>query len=182
MKVIMRVPDEGYYEGTRWRLLWEYQMKVIMRVPDEGYYEGTRWRLLWEYQMKVIMRVPDEGYYESTRWRLLWEYQMKVIMRVPEEGHSRNSSCALISISTFLLRTFVKHLFQVEGKLGHIKLVYTRHFVHVPLRFVDWILELLARYHAITCWIIVLKCVPITNRNVAVLAITQLMNDFLWVP
>jgi hypothetical protein len=76
---------------------------------------------------------------------------MKVIMRVPDEGHSRNSSCALISISTFLLRTFVKHLFQVEGKLGHIKLVYTRHFVHVPLRFVDWILELLARYHAITC-------------------------------
>jgi hypothetical protein len=39
-------------------------MKVIMSVPDEGYYERTWWRLLWEYLMKDIMSVPDEGYYE----------------------------------------------------------------------------------------------------------------------
>ena len=32
MKVIMSIPDEGYYE---------YLMKVIMSVPDEGYYEHT---------------------------------------------------------------------------------------------------------------------------------------------
>ena len=41
-------------------------MKVILSVPDEGYY------------------VPDEGYY------------------VPDEGYSRNESCALNLISTFL--------------------------------------------------------------------------------
>jgi hypothetical protein len=41
-------------------------MKVIMSVPDEGYYERTWWRLLWVYLMKVIMSVPDEGYYERT--------------------------------------------------------------------------------------------------------------------
>jgi hypothetical protein len=41
-------------------------MKVIMNVPDEGYSEGTWWRLLWVYLMKVIMSVPDEGYSERT--------------------------------------------------------------------------------------------------------------------
>jgi nitrogen fixation protein len=40
-------------------------MKVILRVPDEGYSESTRWRLYWEYMMKVILRVHDEGYSES---------------------------------------------------------------------------------------------------------------------
>ena len=114
MKVIMRVPDEGYYEGTRWRLLWGYQMKVIMRVPDEGYYEGTRWRLLWGYQMKVIMRVQDEGYYEGTRWRLLWEYKMKVIMRVPDEGYHEGTRWR--SFQKFVVRTnfdiyvFITHI------------------------------------------------------------------------
>jgi hypothetical protein len=29
-------------------------MKVILRVPDEGYSESTWWRLFWEYLMKVI--------------------------------------------------------------------------------------------------------------------------------
>jgi hypothetical protein len=43
-------------------------MKVIMRVPDEGYYKRTWWKLLWAYLMKVIMSVSDEGYYERTRW------------------------------------------------------------------------------------------------------------------
>jgi hypothetical protein len=41
-------------------------MKVILRVPDEGYFEPTRWRLFWEYLMKVILSLPDEGYFEST--------------------------------------------------------------------------------------------------------------------
>jgi hypothetical protein len=45
MKVILSVPDEGYFERTWWRLFWAYLMKVILSVPDEGYY------------------VPDEGYY-----------------------------------------------------------------------------------------------------------------------
>jgi len=36
-------------------------MKVILRVPDEGYFEGTWWRLFWGYLMKVILSVPDEG-------------------------------------------------------------------------------------------------------------------------
>jgi hypothetical protein len=76
MKVIMSVPDEGYYECTWWRLLWVYLMKVIMSIPDEGYYECTWWRLLWVYPMKVIMSVPDEGYYERTWWRL---FQKRVV-------------------------------------------------------------------------------------------------------
>jgi hypothetical protein len=42
----LRVPDEGYSEGTWWRLFWGYLMKVILRVPDEGYSEG--------HLMKVI--------------------------------------------------------------------------------------------------------------------------------
>jgi hypothetical protein len=33
MKVILSVPDEGYFE----RLL----MKVILSIPDEGYFERT---------------------------------------------------------------------------------------------------------------------------------------------
>ena len=33
MKVIMRVPDKGYFE--------RHLIKVILRVPDEGYYEST---------------------------------------------------------------------------------------------------------------------------------------------
>ena len=56
MKVILSVPDEGYY------------------VPDEGYY------------------VPDEGYYVPDEGYY-----------VPDEGYSRNRSCALNLISTFLL-------------------------------------------------------------------------------
>ena len=101
-KVIMSVPDEGYYERTWWRLLWAYLMKVIMSVPDEGYYERTWWRLLWVYLMKSIMSVPDEGYYECTWWRLLWAYLIKVIMSVPDEGYSRNASCTVNLISTFI--------------------------------------------------------------------------------
>jgi hypothetical protein len=49
-------------------------MKVIMSVPDEGYYERTWWRLLWAYLMKVIMSVPDEVYYERTWWRLFQKH------------------------------------------------------------------------------------------------------------
>jgi hypothetical protein len=78
MKVIMSVPDEGYYERTRWRLLWAYLMKVILIVPDEGYSDRTWWRLFWAYLMKVILSVPHEGYSERTWWRLLI---------VPDEGY-----------------------------------------------------------------------------------------------
>jgi hypothetical protein len=41
-------------------------MKVILSVPDEGYFECTWWRLFWVYLMKVILSVPDEGYFECT--------------------------------------------------------------------------------------------------------------------
>jgi hypothetical protein len=70
--------------------LWAYLMKVILRVPDEGYSERTWWRLFWAYLMKVILSVPDEGCYERTWWRLLWAYLMKVILSVPDEGYSDN--------------------------------------------------------------------------------------------
>jgi len=29
-------------------------MKVILSLPDEGYFELTWWRLFWAYLMKVI--------------------------------------------------------------------------------------------------------------------------------
>ena len=41
---------------------WVYLMKVILSVPDEGYFECTWWRLFWVYLMKVILSVPDEDY------------------------------------------------------------------------------------------------------------------------
>jgi hypothetical protein len=59
MKVILSVPDEGYFERTWWRLFWA--------SPDEGYLERTWWRLFWAS--------PDEGYSER--------HLMKVI---PETG------------------------------------------------------------------------------------------------
>jgi hypothetical protein len=55
MKVILSV--------TWWRLFWAYLMKVILSVPDEGYFERhlmkvilsvTWWRLFWAS--------PDEGH------------------------------------------------------------------------------------------------------------------------
>ena len=64
MKVILSVPDEGYYSN----------------VSDEGYSERIWWRLFWAYLMKVItvtylmkviLSVYDEGYSERTWWRLL---------------------------------------------------------------------------------------------------------------
>jgi hypothetical protein len=45
-------------------------MKVILSVPDEGYFERTWWRLFWVYLVKVILSVPDEGYFDRTWWRL----------------------------------------------------------------------------------------------------------------
>jgi hypothetical protein len=101
MKVILSVPNEGYFECTWWRLFWGYPMKVILSVPDEGYFECTQWRLFWVYLMKVILSVPNEGYFECylmkvilsvTWWRLFWAS--------PDEGYSRNASCALNLIST----------------------------------------------------------------------------------
>ena len=55
---------------------WAYLMKVILSVPDEGYFERTWWRLFWAYLMKVILSVPDEGYFERTWWRL---FQKRVV-------------------------------------------------------------------------------------------------------
>ena len=50
------------FEHTWWRLFWAYLMKVILSIPDEGYFEHTWWRLFWAYLMKVILSIPDEGY------------------------------------------------------------------------------------------------------------------------
>jgi hypothetical protein len=49
---------------------WAYLMKVILSVPDEGYFERTRWRLFWAYQMKVILSVPDEGYFQTKDYKI----------------------------------------------------------------------------------------------------------------
>jgi hypothetical protein len=101
MKVILSIPDEGYFEHTWWRLFWAYLMKVILSVPDEGYFEHTWWRLFWAYLMKVILSVPDENYFERTWWRLFWAYLMKVILSVPDEGYFRNVKCRLSLIYVF---------------------------------------------------------------------------------
>jgi hypothetical protein len=70
---------------TWWRLFLAYLMKVILSIPDEGYFEHTWWRLFWAYLMKVILSIPDEGYFERhlmkvilsvTWWRLFWAYLM----------------------------------------------------------------------------------------------------------
>ena len=47
------------FEYTWWRLFWVYLMKVILSIPDEGYFECTWWRLFWAYLMKVILSIPD---------------------------------------------------------------------------------------------------------------------------
>ena len=108
---LLSVPGQDYC--TRWRLFWAYPMKVILSVPDEGYFERTWWRLLsvpdevyfgrtwWR-----LLSVPDEGYwaylmkdihenrhFERTWWRLL---------SVPDDGYSWKSSFALNFISWFL--------------------------------------------------------------------------------
>jgi hypothetical protein len=43
-------------------------MKVILIVPDEGYFDRTWWRLFLSYLMKVIFIVPDESYFDRTWW------------------------------------------------------------------------------------------------------------------
>ena len=55
------------FERTWWRLFWAYLMKVILSIPDEGYFEHTWWRLFWAYLMKVILSVPDDGYSRIVR-------------------------------------------------------------------------------------------------------------------
>jgi hypothetical protein len=55
---------------------WIYMMKVILSIPDEGYFEYTWWRLFWVYLMKVILSVLDEGYFEYTWLRL---FQKRVV-------------------------------------------------------------------------------------------------------
>ena len=82
MKVILRVPDEGLFEGTWWRLFWGYLMKVILRVPDEGYFECTWWRLFWGYLMKVILRVPDEGYFEKRTVRTRFDLYVFIELNI----------------------------------------------------------------------------------------------------
>jgi hypothetical protein len=76
MKVILSVPDEGYFERTWWRLFWAYLMKFILSIPDEGYFERTWWSLFWAYLVKVILSVNDDGYFEWTWWRL---FQKRII-------------------------------------------------------------------------------------------------------
>jgi hypothetical protein len=114
MKVILSVPDEGYFEHTWWRLFWAYLMTVILSVPDEGYFERTWWRLFWVYLMKVILSVPDEGYFECTWWRLFWAYLMK--------GYFRKASCTLDLISTFFY-CMLSHVYLNWFSSSHTRLL-----------------------------------------------------------
>jgi hypothetical protein len=48
----LSVPDEGYsriLSVPDGRLFWVYLMKVILSVPDEGYFECTWWRLFQKH-------------------------------------------------------------------------------------------------------------------------------------
>jgi hypothetical protein len=100
--------------------LWAYLTKVILSVPDEGYFECTWWRLFWAYLTKVILSVPDEGYFERTWWRLFWAYLMKVILSVPDEGYfecqvrSKQPSSGTLKIT--VIRYAQNNLHQVRSK------------------------------------------------------------------
>jgi hypothetical protein len=118
MKVILSVPDEGYFERTWWRLFWAYLMKVILSIPDDGYFERTWWRLFWAYLMKVILSVPDEGYFERTWWRLFWVYLMKVILSIPDERLFQKSIMhtrfdIYVFIACFLMFTLIDFLLAI---------------------------------------------------------------------
>jgi hypothetical protein len=116
----MKVITETYLmkvitECTWWRL--------FQNVPDEGYYRTCLMKVIPERAWwRLFQNVPDEGYYrtclmkvitERAWWRLLqkrawWRLLQKrawwrLFQNVPDEGYSRNASCALNLISTFLL-------------------------------------------------------------------------------
>ena len=106
------------FERTWWRLFWAYLMKVILSVPDEGYFEHTWWRLFWAYLMTVILSIPDEGYFERTWWRLFWVYLMKVILSIPDERlfqknimHTRFD--IYVFIACFLMFTLIDFLLAI---------------------------------------------------------------------
>ena len=74
-----------------------------MSVPDEGYY------------------VPDEGYYVPDEGYY-----------VPDEGYSRNASCTLNLISTFLLCmyliNFITYLLK-RNILNYVRMLYGIHYI-----------------------------------------------------
>jgi hypothetical protein len=98
----MSISDDGYFEHIWWWLFWAYLMMVILSISDDGYYEHIWWRLFWAYLMKVILSISDDGYFDHIWWWLFWPYLMMVILTISDDGYSRNSSCALNLISTFL--------------------------------------------------------------------------------
>ena len=59
MKVILSVPDEGYFERTWWRLFWAYLMKVI---PEAG-----RAHLIWYlcFYSAIVMTNLQTRYHKS---------------------------------------------------------------------------------------------------------------------
>ena len=71
MKVILNVPDEGYFERTWWRLFWTYLMKVILNVPDQGYSERTCWRLFQKRWCALHMISTFIFIYACLKWRIL---------------------------------------------------------------------------------------------------------------
>ena len=65
-------------------------MKVILSVPDEGYFERTWWWLFWAYLMMVILSVPDDGYFERTWWWLFQKTSCTLhLIYLPHEQHNR---------------------------------------------------------------------------------------------
>jgi annexin A7/11 len=111
---ILNVPDEGYYvpdEGY-------YVPDEGYYVPDEGYYVSDE----GYYVPDEGYYVPDEGYYVPDEGYDVPDegyYVPDEGYYVPDEGYSRNVSCALHLISTFLSLLY-KTFNVVYGKLSKI--------------------------------------------------------------
>ena len=79
-------------------LLYDFPTFWVWAVPDEGYYVSDE----GYYVPDEGYYVPDEGYYVPDEGY----YVPDEGYYIPDEVYSRNASCALNLISTFLLFCF----------------------------------------------------------------------------
>jgi hypothetical protein len=94
MKIILSVPDEGYFERTWWRLFWAYLMKVILSAPDEGYFERT-WLRLFE---KLFVRTKFDIYI------FIISLNIKTIFYVQQFIYGQHQYGLIVKILDFSIR------------------------------------------------------------------------------
>jgi hypothetical protein len=59
MKVILSIPDEGYFERTWWRLFWAYLMKVIPKNMSCALNLISKFLLLTQFKGSLWLRSYD---------------------------------------------------------------------------------------------------------------------------